>query len=152
MTSRLAKNILVCIAGAALLFAMLVDTLAMIGRQLEFPLIGSIELVQAAALVAASGALIIATIERAHARVNLLLDRMPSGWRRRVDALHWLAAALFFAALFVGTAWIAVDLWGGHEESELLRIPYRPLRVTVAVAFCLLLILALRRMVTRVQR
>jgi len=152
MTLEYLKRFLVWVSGGALLVAMLVDTLAMFGRQLAIPLLGSIELVQTAALIAASGALIVATIERAHARVNLLLERMPSVMRRRVAMLHWLVAALFFAALLTGTVWIAVDLWGSHEESELLRIPYRPLRVTVAVALGILLIIALRRVRDREPR
>jgi TRAP-type C4-dicarboxylate transport system permease small subunit len=136
---------LIWLAGGALLVAMLVDTLAMIGRQIQLPLIGSIELVQAAVLLAASGALIVATVDAAHARVNLLLDHLAAGPRRLLDRAHSLAAATLFAGLVTGSAWIAIDLWNGHEESELLRIPYRPLRVAVVLAFVLLLLLALRR-------
>jgi len=143
--SKLLRRLLIWVAGGALLVAMLVDTLAMIGRQIDLPLIGSIELVQAAVLLAGSGALVVATLDAAHARVNLLLDRLPDGPRRLFDRLHALAAALFFAALLAGSAWIAIDLWNGHEESELLRIPYRPLRVAVLLALVVLLLLALRR-------
>lgn len=139
------RNALIWVAGGALLAAMLVDTLAMIGRQIELPLIGSIELVQAAVLLAAGGALIVATLDRAHARVNLLLDRLPERQRRLLGRAHSLAAALLFAGLLAGSAWIAADLWNGYEESELLRIPYRPLRLSVVLAFVVLLLLALRR-------
>ena len=142
--SRL-RTLLIWFSGAALLVAMLVDTFAMIGRQIELPLIGSIELVQAAVLLAGSGALLVATLDAAHARVNLLLDRLPDGARRSLDRLHALAAALLFVALLTGSAWIALDLWGGAEESELLRIPYRPLRIAVVLALAVLLWLALRR-------
>jgi TRAP-type C4-dicarboxylate transport system permease small subunit len=145
MRRTLLRNALVWAAGGALLVAMLVDTLAMIGRQIELPLIGSIELVQAAVLLAAGGALIVATLDRAHARVNLLLDRLAERPRRLIGRAHSLAAALLFAALLAGSAWIAIDLWNGHEESELLRIPYRPLHLAVVLAFVVLLLLALRR-------
>jgi len=145
MSLAMLRRALIWLAGGALLVAMLVDTLAMIGRQIELPLIGSIELVQAAVLVAGSGALIVATLDAAHARVNLLLDRLPEGPRRLLDRVHALAAALFFAALLAGSAWIAIDLWNGHEESELLRIPYRPLRIAVVLALVALLLLALSR-------
>jgi hypothetical protein len=53
---------LVWLAGGALLVAMATDTMAMLGRHLRLPLLGSIEIVQAAVLVAASGALLLATI------------------------------------------------------------------------------------------
>jgi TRAP-type C4-dicarboxylate transport system permease small subunit len=146
------RIVLVCISGGALLVAMIVDTLAMLGRALQLPLIGSIEIVQAVVLLAASGALIIATLEGAHARVGLLLDRLSGTWRRRFEELHAVAAALFYAALLSGSVWIAWDLWGGHEESEILRIPYRPLRIAVVLALVALLVLALLRLRSRDSR
>lgn len=146
------RQILVWFSGGALLVAMATDTLAMIGRALEIPLVGSIEIVQAVVLFAASGALIIASLEEAHARVNLLLERLPQGWRTRLGQVHAFAAALFYAALFAGSAWIAMDLWGGHEQSEILRIPYRPLRIAVVLALLTLLIIALRRALFRASR
>jgi len=36
--------------------------------------------------------------------------------------------------LATGSIWIAHDLRGGHEESELLHIPYAPLRVISIVS------------------
>jgi TRAP-type C4-dicarboxylate transport system permease small subunit len=146
------RQILVWFSGGALLVAMAADTLAMIGRALEIPLVGSIEIVQAVVLFAASGALIIASLEQAHARVNLLLERLPAGWRARLGRVHALAAALLYAALLAGSVWIAMDLWGGHEESEILRIPYRPLRIAVVLALLTLLIIALRRALFRASR
>ncbi|MGD2166664.1 MAG: TRAP transporter small permease subunit [Gammaproteobacteria bacterium] len=146
------RTVLVWISGGALLVAMIVDTLAMFGRALQLPLIGSIEIVQAVVLLAASGALIVATLESAHARVNLLLDRLSSRWRRRLEKLHAIAAALLYAALLAGSVWIAWDLWGGHEESEILRIPYRPLRVAAILSLGTLVVLALLRLRGRDSR
>ena len=146
--SRL-RNLLVWIAGGALLVAVAVDTLAMLGRQIRFPLVGSIEIVETVVLFAAGGGLIIATLDGAHARVNLLLERLPAHWRERVLKLHALAAALLCAALLAGTVWIAADLWAGHEESELLRIPYRPLRIAAALTLAVLLVLSLLGLLRR---
>ena len=137
------RDLLVLISGGALLVAVAVDALAMIGRQIAVPLLGSIEIVEAVIVFAAGGGLIIATIDRAHARVNLLLERMPGAWGDRLRRLHSLAAVLFFAALLAGTVWIAIDLWSGHEESELLHIPYRPLRIAAAVTLAVLLVLSI---------
>ena len=152
MNLSLLRTALVWIAGGGLLVAMVVDTLAMFGRALQLPLIGSIEIVQAVVLFAASGALIITTFDRAHARVSLVLNRLPSRWRDRFEILHSVAAALFFAALLTGSLWIAWDLWGGHEESEILLIPYRPLRIAVVLALAALLVMALLRLKTRESR
>jgi TRAP-type C4-dicarboxylate transport system permease small subunit len=128
---------------------MFADTIAMIGRQIHLPLIGSIEIVQTAILIGSAGGLIVATLDNAHARVQLVLERLPSGWRRRVEQVHAVAAVLVYAGLLVGSGWIAADLWNGHEESELLRIPYRPLRVAVAVTLVVLLVQALQRVWVR---
>lgn len=146
MSGRRLRDLLVWIAGGALFVAVAVDALAMIGRQIRLPLLGSIEIVQAAVLFASAGALVIATLDGAHARVNLLLVRMPPVWREWLEKLHALVAALLFAALLAGTVWIAADLWPGHEESELLHIPYRPLRIATAVSLAALCLLALRRL------
>ncbi len=146
------RNALIWIAGGALLIAVAVDSLAMVGRQIRVPLLGSIEIVEAVVLFAAGGGLIIATLDGVHARVNLLLDRMPAVWRDRVFRLHALFAAVLFAALLTGTVWIAADLWHGHEESEVLRIPYRPLRIAAAITLGVLLVLSLMRLVRRSPR
>ena len=151
MSGRL-RAMLVWIGGGALLVAMVADTLAMLGRAFDRPLLGAIEIVQAAVLVAASGALVVAALDDAHARVQLLLRRLPVAWRDLVERLHALAAAVFYSALLAGTAWIAADLWLGHEESELLRIPYRPLRLAAVGVLAVLVAHALLRLGTRRSR
>lgn len=145
VTLRRLRDVLVWISGGALLAAVAVDALAMVGRQIQLPLIGSIEIVEAVVLFASGGALIIATLDGAHARVNLLLERMPAIWRARVERAHAFVAVLFFAALLVGSLWITVDLWGGQEESELLHIPYRPLRIATVISLAVLLVLSILR-------
>lgn len=133
------RGAVVWVAGGALLVAMAVDTLAMLGRQLHWPLLGAIEIVQAAVLVGAAGALFMAALAGVHARVHLLVDRLsPRGrlWSGRVNAF---ASVLFYVALLAGSAWIAADLWSGHEESELMFIPYRPLRMLVLVTLLALI-------------
>lgn len=133
------RDALVWVAGGALLAAMLVDTAAMLGRHLGMPLLGAIELVQAAVVIASAGALVCAALEAVHARVHLIVDRLPPAARAWSAGINALAAALFYAALLAGSAWITRDLWRGHEESELLRIPYRPLRVVVLAMLLFLL-------------
>jgi TRAP-type C4-dicarboxylate transport system permease small subunit len=149
MSGGPARKLLIVVAGGALLGAMAIDTLAMLGRQIEVPLLGAIEIVQALVLVAASGALIVAALDGAHARVHLLLARLPERWRATFERAHTLASAVVYAALLAGSLWIAADLWNGAEESELLRIPYRPLRVIVVVALGVLAAHAMVRLVRR---
>ena len=44
-----------------------------------------------------------------------------------------------------------LDLWNGHEESELLHIPYRPLRVALVLVLVALLLDAIRQIVRKVR-
>jgi TRAP-type C4-dicarboxylate transport system permease small subunit len=139
------RHLLVWIAGGALLLATATDTLAMLGRQVHLPLLGAIEVVQVAVLVASAGALLVAALEHSHARVHLLLNRLSPASRSRLMRLHAACAAVLYAALLAGSIWLTRDLWGGHEHSELLHLPYRPLRVVVVLTLLLLFIHALRR-------
>ena len=52
------------------------------------------------------------------------------------------AGTLFLAALLAGSGWIAFDLWSAHEESELVGVPWRWMRLFANVVF-LAIILAL---------
>jgi hypothetical protein len=72
----LLRRIAVWTGGTALLAATAVDTLAVVGRNVGLPLVGSIELVQAAVLVAGVFGLIFATAGDDHARVRILTDRL----------------------------------------------------------------------------
>lgn len=120
---------LVVVGGAALLIAVATDFLAVVGRHVGVPLLGSIEVVQAAVLVAAAAAIVVATIERRHAVVHLLTNRMSPAGRARLARFGDLLGALLFAAFLGGAIWIAADMWTGHEESELVRVPFAPLRL-----------------------
>jgi TRAP-type C4-dicarboxylate transport system permease small subunit len=122
------------LGGIALLFAMAVDAVAVAGRHIGIPLPGSIELVQAAILVASSAAILSATLADKHARVHLVMDRLKG---RPLAALKRIQAAfsvLFFCALAAGSIWIFLDLWGGYEESEVLHSPFAPLRIVCIVS------------------
>jgi TRAP-type C4-dicarboxylate transport system permease small subunit len=122
------------LGGLALLFAMAVDTLAVLGRHIGIPLPGSIELVQAAILVASSAAMLSATLADKHARVRLVMNRMKNGPLATLKRVQAVFSVLFFCALAAGSIWIFMDLWGGSEESEVLHIPFAPLRIVCIVS------------------
>ena len=122
-------RILVVGGGGALLAAAGIDTISVIGRHIGLPFLGSIELVQAAVLIAGSASLVAATLAGSHAVVRLVVDRLPAKMRGALSWANSLASALLFLGLLAGSVWITVDMWGGHEESELLRVPYIPLRL-----------------------
>ena len=138
--------------GAALLAAMTIDTFAVIGRNIGMPVIGSIELVQAAILVSGTIALALATLANLHARVRLVTDRIVGRPRALLDRLSRLATALFFLALAWGSIWLAADLWPGHEKSELLGVPWRVLRLIANVGLVSCVLVARAATVSRENR
>jgi TRAP-type C4-dicarboxylate transport system permease small subunit len=117
------------LGAAALLFAMAADAIAVLGRHIGMPLLGSIELVQAAMLVASSAAIVSATMAEKHAVVHLLIDRLSPTARATMYRIHSALCAIFFIALAIGSIWVAFDMRGSYEQSELLQIPYAPLRI-----------------------
>jgi TRAP-type C4-dicarboxylate transport system permease small subunit len=122
------------VGAAGLLLAIGADAIAVLGRHLGIPLLGSIELMQAAILLASSAAIVLATVAKKHAVVHLLIDRLTPRQRTLMERVHALLGAVFFAALGIGNVWIAFDLRDGHEQSELLRIPFAPLRILTIIA------------------
>lgn len=143
-TVRLLRWAAIVVGGGALLAAMAVEVLAVAGRNFNVPLLGSIELIQAAVLIFASVAIAVASASRSHATIRLLLGRLPEGARRLLEQVNGILSAAFFLALIAGSAWIAADMWSGFEESELLGIPYRPLRIFSILCLCAVVILLLR--------
>ena len=143
---RLSEKLLFYLGAAALLFAMAIDAVAVLGRHVGVPLWGSIELVQAGILIASSTAILSATLAKKHAKVRILVDRLhgnPLMWLQRVQALF---SAVFFLALVVGSIWIFLDMRGAYEESELLHIPYTPLRVICILSIVGVMLSFLRRL------
>jgi len=122
------------LGGIALLFAMAVEAVAVLGRHIGIPLPGSIELVQAAILVASSAAMLSATLADKHARVRLVMNRLQGRPLVVLGRIQALISVLFFCALAAGSIWILMDLWGGFEESEVLHIPFAPLRIICIVS------------------
>jgi TRAP-type C4-dicarboxylate transport system permease small subunit len=133
------------LGAAGLLLAMAPAAIAVLGRHIAMPLSGSIEMVQAAMLVASSAAIVTATLAERHAVVHLLIDRLPPGVRGVMQRVHAALCAIFFVALAAGSIWIAFDLRGGHEQSEVLKIPYAPLRIVSIGAVLAAALICLRR-------
>jgi TRAP-type C4-dicarboxylate transport system permease small subunit len=135
---------LIWIGGGALLCAMATDAIAVVGRYIGMPLHGSIELVQAAVLVSGTMAMIIATLLHAHATVHVLVERLSPRLRALLGQFNCIMSALYTLLILAGTIWIAADQWYGHEMSELLGVPYRPLRLVLALGLAAIALLFLR--------
>ena len=133
------------IGAAGLLIAMATDAIAVVGRHVRLPLLGSIEIVQACIVMAASAAMVGATVAKGHAAVHILIERVPPLWANLLERLSNLVGALVAAALFVGSIWIVIDLWDGAERTELLSIPLMPLRLFWCASAALMAIIFLAR-------
>lgn len=133
-------RLVIWIGGIALIGATAVDTIAVIGRNIGWPLHGSIELVQLCVLVAGAIALLLATLAGSHAKVHLLVDRLRDGWQEAAIRINDLLTALFFALMLTGSGWLALDLWGGHEVSEVIGVPWRWMRLTANLCFAAIII------------
>lgn len=128
---------LIFLAGATgLLLATATDALSVLGRHTGVPLLGSIEIVQCAILLIASAAMIGATLQRAHASVHIFTERMRPATVRALDRATSLMGAALFAIIVLGSIWVFIDLWTGHERTELLHIPSWPLRAIWIAAAC----------------
>lgn len=140
------KNLLIWTGGLALLLVALIDTLAVIGRHVGFPLLGSIELIQPGVLVAGAAAILFATIMDSHARVRLLYDRLSPAGRQIADILSELSMLVFLGAVLAGSVWLSLDLWNAHEISEIVGVPWRWLRLVANLALAATLAVSARQL------
>jgi TRAP-type C4-dicarboxylate transport system permease small subunit len=128
-------ELLLFYAGSvALLTIMTVETISVLGRHSSLPLIGAIEIIQASIIVVACASTVITTLLSAHARVQLIINRLSDATKTGLARLSALLSALLFLGLAIGAIWLAHDEWHAFEQSEVLHISYRPLRAIVALA------------------
>jgi TRAP-type C4-dicarboxylate transport system permease small subunit len=142
-------RLLSIVGGCSLLAAMTVETVTVLLRNAGMTVYGSIEMVEAAILIASSCALVIATLNRSHAKVRILHNRLSGKVRKYVERANNLCSALFFFALTAGQVWIASDMWLAYEQSEVLAIPYFPLRCVASLATLVTGLAYLRRLLGR---
>jgi TRAP-type C4-dicarboxylate transport system permease small subunit len=126
------------IGAAGLTVATAVETVAVAGRWLSLPLHGALEIIQAAVLITACVSMLTATLASTHATVHLLLNRVSAPLRTLLTRSGSLLAAVFFVGLTIASVWLQLEHWDGHEESELLHIPFRPLRLLCSVSMLLI--------------
>lgn len=143
MTGRLHKAA-IWAGGIALLMAAMIDTVAVLARNLATSLHGSIELIQVAILIAGALALVIAVANCTYARVHLMTDRLSGPAKIWMDRLAFATVAAFFVFLLAGSAWIAADLWHGQELSEVMGVPWCLLRLFANLCFFIAIVVLVR--------
>ncbi|MDH4107949.1 MAG: TRAP transporter small permease [Gammaproteobacteria bacterium] len=143
---------LVVAGGAPLLAAMFVEFASVIGRNTGLPLPGAIEIVQAAVLLSSSAAIVVATLSRSHAKVRVLLARARGTSGTALKTFNAVGGTIFFLALASGSLWIIGDMWGAAEQSELVGIPWLPLRCVAAASMLATALLYARRVIAGSRR
>jgi TRAP-type C4-dicarboxylate transport system permease small subunit len=133
------------LGAVGLLTLMAVEAISVIGRHIGIPLLGALEIMQAAILIAACAAMVIATVTQAHASAHLLVDRLSPRARQWLLRAGAGLSALFFAGLTAGSLWLAIDFWSAHEQSELLGISFRVLRGIATLTTAIVAVLFLQR-------
>lgn len=126
-------GVLFYIGGFGLMAAMIIEAIAVAGRQIGVPLLGALEIIQATILLTATASMLSATLTKAHATVHLLVDRLPARGQNLLRRFALLVSSAFFVCLAVSATWLTIEAWNEFEHSELLHIPYRPLRVIAVV-------------------
>ena len=134
---RAKRGPLFYIGAGGLLSLMAVEAAAVLGRHVGIPITGALEIAQACIVFAACAAMLVATLQGAHAAVHMLTDHMPPSLQRQVFRAGSVLAGLCFAALAAGSAWLAFEYWNSYEQTEVLHIPFRPLRAVVTLAAAL---------------
>jgi TRAP-type C4-dicarboxylate transport system permease small subunit len=146
-----ARGPLFYVGAGSLLLATTIETLAVIGRHLGVPFIGALELMQACILLLACAAMLAATLTHSHASVTLLVSRLSARGQRVLHVFSCLLSALFFIAIAAGSVWVLVETWYDQEASELLRVPFRPLRI-ISVLAAVAIVIAFLRDLSRAPR
>lgn len=122
------------IGSAGLLIATAADSIAVLGRHTGFALLGAIEIVQAAIVFIAASSMVSVTLTRGHAAVHILTDRLNPMRRDGFARVASILGAIAVLLLAAGSMILLVDLWNGHERSELLHIPLRWFRLLMITA------------------
>lgn len=123
------SNALLVTGAVGLFGAMLTDGVSVLGRHVGVPFTGSIELVQAFVVIAASSAIAYASIFATHAAVELVFQRLPVTAQRIVLRLAALLGFVFLISLLVGSTWIAWEYRDASERTEMLGIEIKWLRM-----------------------
>ena len=131
---QMRRGVLFYVGAVGLLMVMAIEVVSVVGRHARIPLLGALEMAQAAIVPAACASMILASLAGTHAVVHLVTERLPMRMRAWMSRVSALLAGLFFAGLCTGAVWLTSEFWNSFEESDLLHIPFRPLRVLVALS------------------
>ncbi len=145
---NLALTFAIWLGSFALLATTLLVVISVLGRHLQIPLPGSVEMVEALIVLVASSSLLLATFDKAHAAARLFVEKMSPVTQQAVEKFGLLMGAIFIVALLIGSVWLIIEYWYAHEATHLLGIPIAPLRWLFCASLLLITILLLVRLLS----
>jgi len=133
------------LAGLALFLMMLVGAANVIGTKLfGIPVPGTYELTEALMVASAFLAMALAHADKAHIRVELLVNRLGPRGRALADAFTELCTAAFFTGIaWFGWSAAIHSLRVGEFSSGSLPMPLWPARMALAVGATLMIVQSL---------
>lgn len=153
------KMLSVAVRLAAALGALVLLAIALIGtsdvlttRILDQPIPGVIKLSEAGLVLILFLGLAVATRNRGHIRVDILITRLGPRARPFCDAIGLLFAALFFA-LWTWQMWLmTAKSWSIREMATgLLPYPLYPVKIIIFIGLVIATIESIRRLVLSVH-
>lgn len=123
------ETILIWLGGGALLLVTLVEAISVFGALISRSFLGSLEIVEALVLISGVVAILLMSMAGGHARVHLLLERLPPRPQFVLNLLALILSILFIVGCVFGSVlgWMAMR--GSFEQSEVLHIAHAPLRL-----------------------
>lgn len=129
------NNILLSIAGFALVLSMLLVVFNGIIRTFMDPYSGIIETVSWLAAITTAFSLGSAQISKTHVYIDMLTNKFSPIIQRIVGTLVTLAGIAFFTLLFVQLIQFGLSLQESGVVSNTLRIPYYPVVIAMSIGF-----------------
>jgi TRAP-type C4-dicarboxylate transport system permease small subunit len=112
-----------------------------VGRYVfNWPLLGTIELVEIMMAIIAAIAMAYGTIRRMHVRVNILILRLPGAARKVLDRIVYFLNAAIFGVLAHQALMTAIEDMAGFDPDKMIAtnvlfIPTGPFRFVLFIGF-----------------
>ena len=137
-----------------LIFSMLFITFAALSRSLlDLPILGDVEIVQLSMVVLIMFGLAYSETMGAHISIGFLVDRLPPRVQTFFDIFSYILAVLVCMLISWHFVLSGLDnLLGNNRSSNLLRIPFYPLKFIIAFGYFLWGLETLRKLYLSVNR
>ncbi|MFJ8234211.1 TRAP transporter small permease [Ureibacillus sp. NPDC094379] len=124
-------NINKWISYFTIVLMMLAVTYFSILRTVGHPVIGDIELVQLAMVLLIVGSLAITEQSNSHITIGIIVDKFSPRLQAAIDCLSHILTLLFCFLV----CWVFISKMNFLQASDLLRIPFYPVKIFLIIGF-----------------